>query len=175
MLKGCVMKRITSRLVCSLIGISLLMPSAHAEMPLALGTIRIYSSICVHPESADLLGIRIVILRFPAQDYVLFQMAEGELEQPQLYTAYFDPQSSGIEFQVRFGSSTHVNRINEESANSGGVQIATYRGAVTDETLTGQFDYGSLDQPIGRALPQLTDRPLMRVDALEAEFPVCTQ
>ena len=47
----------------------------------------IYSSVCVHPETGDLLGFRVVVMHFPDTTYIMFQAAEGSMDPPELTEA----------------------------------------------------------------------------------------
>ena len=83
----------------------------------------VYSDICVHPESGDLLGSRVVVMRFVEGSYVLFQMAEGVLEAPQSVAATIDKNGDIL---FRLPESEKV--------------LATFKGKMTDQSLTGTFD-----------------------------------
>ena len=67
----------TLRLCCVLFG-SLLTASAQAQVP----SMTVYSDICMHEETGDLLGTRVALLKLPDATYVFFQLAEGELSPP---------------------------------------------------------------------------------------------
>ena len=61
---------------CLAFGASL--SAAQAAAPAA-----VYSSVCATPREGDLLGRRAVVIRFPDQTYVVFQMAEGGMLPPE--------------------------------------------------------------------------------------------
>jgi hypothetical protein len=86
--------------------------------------VSVYSDICAHAESGDLLGARVVVMRFKEGDYVLFQMAEGVIEAPRLGKAIMDSKSGEIVFRI------------PESEKL----IATFKGKITEQSLIGSFD-----------------------------------
>lgn len=88
--------------------------------------VAVYSDICVHPESGDLLGDRVVVMRFVDGDYVLFQTAEGVIAAPQVAKATVDLRGGDIRFSV----------LEAEKV------IANFKGKMTSSTLTGSFDNG---------------------------------
>jgi|SoiMethySBSTD1v2_1073268.scaffolds.fasta_scaffold43962_1 hypothetical protein len=88
------------------------------------GNVTVYSDICIHSDSGDLLGARILVMRFREGDYVLFQMAEGVIEAPQIGKANIDSKTGDIVFRI------------PESDKL----VVTFRGKINDQALTGAFD-----------------------------------
>jgi hypothetical protein len=119
--------------------------SAHAEAPQPdTAGILAYSDMCLHGESGDLIGDRVILLRFPDGDYVYVQSAEGEIQPPQLAQAIVSRNNSDIAF-----------RVSKPNGATG-----TFKGTITEEALTGAFENGWLDRagkPIFR-LPRIISR-----------------
>lgn len=44
------------------------------------GRIVVFSSLCVHPESGDIIGDRVILMEFPEGSYVLYQSGNGVVE-----------------------------------------------------------------------------------------------
>jgi hypothetical protein len=56
-------------------------PVSAATAPMV---VRLYSDMCVHPESGDLLGTRIMLLDLNDGPYLIFQEAEGAMGMPEI-------------------------------------------------------------------------------------------
>jgi hypothetical protein len=88
------------------------------------GGIRLYSDICFHEESGDVLGVRIGILNLEEGPYVLYQEAQGGLGQAQIIK--IDPRdiaNSKITFSIQDGGVSNK-----------------FRGSITANRITGRFD-----------------------------------
>jgi len=119
--------------------------------PLDESAALIYSDVCVHPESSDLLGDRVVLMRFPDGDYVYFQTAEGVFGPPQIVKAVVASNGTDIEFKV--------SDLDKAAAN--------FKGRLTEEALIGSFDNGwqnRVGSPVFRFL---------RVAERQPRFPRC--
>ena len=114
-------------------------------------SIAVYSDICYHSESGDVLGNRVVVMRFKEADYVLFQMAGGEVGDPQFGKATIDPKSNEIIFNIP---------ISEKAT-------ATFKGRMNGQFLTGTFDNGWQNRSGEKAfrLPRIVGR--------QRSFPEC--
>jgi len=82
----------------------------------------VYSNVCAHPETGELRGRRIVILRFPDANYALVQFAEGGMLPPEA-------------MQVRLDADELITFAIVDGPMKG----TRFRGMVTDEMLTGAF------------------------------------
>ena len=102
----------------------------------------VYSNVCVHRETGDLLGTRIALLRFSDGAYVLVQSAEGELEAPDTIKLAEDPWKTS---RLRF-------------AMTGSQKI--FHGTLSPGALSGNFDeagLNSLGRPV-KALPRSAEK-----------------
>ncbi|WP_143271662.1 hypothetical protein [Bradyrhizobium mercantei] len=115
----------------------------------------VYSDVCYHPESGDLLGMRVVLLRLKEGDYVVHQLAEGQLGDPQIGAATVDPKKGDILFKVAL-----------EGSNG---QVMTFRGKVTAQALTGNFDNSNWTN---RKKGEKTLR-LPRIVGRQQSYPIC--
>ena len=122
-------------------------PGAPAER----SSLAVYSDICVHSESDDLLGTRVVVMRFVDGDYVLFQMAEGVMTKPELGKAVIDSGNGDILFSVPQSEKL----------------VATFKGQMTGQFLTGTFD----NHWVGGAGEKNFKLP--RITGEQRSFPVC--
>jgi hypothetical protein len=109
-----------------------------------------YSDMCVHDESGDLIGDRIILLRFPDGDYVYVQSAEGEIQPPQVTKAIISRNDSDIIFRVSKPEGT-----------------GTFKGTITKEALTGKFENGWLNR-LGSTLFRLP-----RIVGRQHSYPKC--
>jgi hypothetical protein len=85
--------------------------------------VRVYSSVCVHPESGDLLGARLVLLRFAEHDYAVFQLAQGQMGPTDTSIAEVSDK-----LKITF------------DATGADDKPVTFRGTLADATLSGKFD-----------------------------------
>jgi hypothetical protein len=113
--------------------------------------IRLYSDICLHPESGDLLGTRIIVLKLRDGNYVYFQPSEGEPGLPASAKAVINV--TDIEFHVAEPDRPTVD----------------FKGKLTDEFLNGRIEY---DNGAGRKwLSEPMQLP--RIGNLQNGFPNC--
>ena len=115
--------------------------------------IRLYSDICFHSESGDLLGTRIIVLRFRDGDYVYFQPAEGMPISPAATKASIADNATDFEF--------HIVEPNSPSVD--------FKGKLTDQFLTGRIEYDD------RAGKKWLGDPMQlpRIDNPQDGFPNC--
>jgi hypothetical protein len=104
----------------------------------------VYSNVCVHRQTGDLLGTRIALLRFADATYVYVQIAEGELETPQVIKLSDDPwKTSHLQFVMMGDGAPRV-----------------FRGALSSNALSGNFEEAGLNtigHPVTR-LPRSTEK-----------------
>ena len=86
----------------------------------------LYSDVCYHRESGDILGTRIGILKLPEASYLYLQSAEGVFTSPRLVELGPDGLKGG---QLTFTTQILLK----------GPQT-TFHGRVTDTALTGSYD-----------------------------------
>jgi hypothetical protein len=128
------------------------------QIPLAVAAsgknseILVYSDVCIHADTGDLLGTRIVLLRFPEGDYVYFQLAEGVMLIPELTKA--ETREDGM--RIRFRAPGPKNKL------------VTFDGQITDKKLTGTFEQEGWKNISGDAMFNLP-----RVDIGYVGFPLC--
>ncbi len=97
--------------------------SANAANPES-GGIRLYSDVCYHVETGDVLGTRIAILNLEDGPYVLYQEAQGDLGQAQIVRIdRKDIANSKIIFSIQDDGKSE-----------------TFRGSITAGGITGRFD-----------------------------------
>ncbi len=118
--------------------------AAIAKAPPRYGVL-VYADLCFDPESGDIGGTRITLLRFHDGDKVLYENTEGAVNWPVI--------SSGAKIDVKSGALTFEVRTNEESL--------TFNGKLDDGVLTGTLS--------GRKDPIALDR----VRNLGREMPKC--
>jgi hypothetical protein len=81
----------------------------------------VYSDLCVEPESGDVAGNRVALLRYPEGNQLIFEYTEGPLMAPLFADKItIDSAAGALTFDVR-----------EDS------QTVTFRGTVTDDALVG--------------------------------------
>ncbi len=115
--------------------------------------IRLYSDICLHSESGDLLGTRIVVLRLRDGDYVYFQPSEGWPRSPVGAKAAIADNATDIEFHVA----------------EPGQPAIDFKGKLTDQFLSGRIEYDD-----GAGKKWLGDpMRLPRIDNPKNGFPNC--
>jgi hypothetical protein len=111
----------------------------------------LYSDVCYHRESGDILGTRIGILKLPEASYLYLQSAQGAFTPPQLIK--LEPGD------LKDGRLTFSTRILLKGPQS------SFHGRVTDAALTGTFD---------NALPFDERRlNLRRISPDKKRFPDC--
>ena len=132
-------------------GSFLLSASAAIAAPQLDDTFTVYSDLCYHAESGDLLGTRAVVMRFKEGSYVLFQVAEGEIQAPQVVKIILDPKGNDVAFGIA------------ESEKS----IANFKGKITDQLLTGSFDNNWQDRSGKKTFR------LPRIVGKQRSFPDC--
>jgi hypothetical protein len=110
----------------SIAGTALLFATAGARGASQDESVVVYSDLCYHSESGDVLGNRVVVMRFKEGDYVLFQTAEGEIGAPQFGEAVITSRSDEIVFKIKASEKV----------------IATFNGRMSGQFLTGTFDKG---------------------------------
>jgi hypothetical protein len=86
--------------------------------------VTIYSNVCYHEESGDLIGELIMILRQYGDTYVVYQQAEGILTEQQ-------PIKAKVE----------GDRIDIEFAEDTPGYVVTFSGKLTDKAIVGRFSY----------------------------------
>lgn len=86
----------------------------------------LYSDVCHHRESGDILGTRIGLLKLPEASYVYLQSAEGVFMPPQLIKLGPDDLKGG-----RLAFSAQILAKGPPSS---------FHGRITDAALTGTFD-----------------------------------
>lgn len=86
----------------------------------------LYSDVCYHRESGDILGIRIGLLKLPEVSYLYLQSAEGEFTPPQLIKLEPD--------DLKGGRLTFSAQILAKGP------LSSFHGRITDAALTGTFD-----------------------------------
>jgi hypothetical protein len=96
-------------------------------------SVAVYSDICFHEESGDLLGDRFVLLRFPESAYVVVHEAIGEVQPAQFAKAIISKNN----FDITFTLSTR------------GESPAIFNGKVTEKALTGAFQNGRKNNRTG--------------------------
>lgn len=100
----------------------------------------IYSDICQHGETGDLLGDRVIIIRSEEQDYVVLQTAEGVAMPPSLGEANID--GGKFKFFVTSYSEPPI----------------TFVGEISPTNITGTFSNGRTDR-LGHQKFNLTRQP----------------
>jgi hypothetical protein len=112
--------------------------------------IRLYSDICFHAESGDLLGTRIIVLRLRDGDYVYFQSAE---DSPSSAKAIIADNATDIEF--------HIIEPDRPAID--------FKGKLTDQLLSGRMEYDD-----GKGNKWLGDpMRLPRLDNVQKGFLTC--
>jgi hypothetical protein len=97
----------------------------------------VYSDLCLEPESGDIAGNRVALLRYPQGDQIIFEYTEGPLMAPLLADKMtIDSATGALTFDVR-----------EDD------QTVTFRGTVTDDALVGTIS----DRPKPIRLPRVRD------------------
>lgn len=86
--------------------------------------VTIYSNVCYHEESGDLIGELMLILRQYGETYVVYQEAAGILTAPEPIKAKIEGDRIEIEFP---------------EASPG--YVVTFSGKLTDKAITGRFSY----------------------------------
>ena len=102
----------------------------------------VYSNLCVEPQSGDIGGTRITLLRFADGDKVIYEYTEGAVNWPLFaQRGQVDSKTGAIGFKVQTGSET-----------------LSFEGKFTDAALTGAF--GGKSESI--SLPRVADlrRPM---------------
>jgi hypothetical protein len=110
-----------------------------------IDSVAVYSDICFHEESGDLLGDRFVLLRFPEAAYVVVHEAIGEVQPAQLAKAIISKNNSDITFTL----------FTSEGPP------AVFKGKVTEKVLTGIFENGRKNNRTGSSmfsLPRIVGR-----------------
>jgi hypothetical protein len=75
-----------------------------------------FTNICEHPESGDLIGINLLILRGGSGSFSLFQEAEGTLADPVLAKIKFvTPNGKDMEFEPEELGSSPFDRLTYNS------------------------------------------------------------
>jgi hypothetical protein len=90
--------------------------SAEASSERVDNGIDVYSSLCLHDESGDVLGMRITLARYPEETYVWFQDSEGWPEIGQIVPADLDKKSGKIHFKLALQDKTSVGFVGQISA-----------------------------------------------------------
>ncbi|WP_156179579.1 hypothetical protein [Bradyrhizobium sp. LTSPM299] len=144
----------TLRVLFAIGAISLIATTVSNAAPPEDSGFAIYSDVCYHPAEGDLLGTRVVLLRLKDADYVVYQMAEGELGKPQIGTATVDPKKGDILFKVAAGDSNEP--------------VATFRGKIAAQALTGSFDNSNWTNRKGEKTFRLP-----RIVGRQQSYPVC--
>jgi hypothetical protein len=97
----------------------------------------VYSDLCIEPESGDVAGNRVGLLRYPQGNQIIFEYTEGPLMAPLLADKMtMDSATGALTFDVR-----------EDD------QTVTFRGTVTDDALVGTIS----DRPKPIRLPRVRD------------------
>jgi hypothetical protein len=86
--------------------------------------VTIYSNVCYHEESGDLLGALVLVLKQYGETYIVYQEAEGILTSPKPIKA----KVAG-------------DRIDIEFAEDSPGYVVTFSGKLTDKAITGRFSY----------------------------------
>jgi hypothetical protein len=121
-------------------------PVSAATAPMV---VRLYSDMCVHPESGDLLGTRIMLLDLNDGPYLIFQEAEGAMGTPEIVRLERGAlEGKALNFAV-------------------GPKHSRFHGTLTDREITGRFQDGRLGTA-GKA-----GLRLKRVAKIEKGFPDC--
>jgi len=83
----------------------------------------LYSDICVHAETGDLLGTRIGLIKLSDATYAFFQVAEGVTESPQINKlSSGDIKDGKIAFPVLIAGKSKI-----------------FQGTITNTAITGNF------------------------------------
>jgi hypothetical protein len=97
----------------------------------------VYSDLCIEPESGDIAGDRVGLLRYPEGNQLIFEYTEGPLMAPLFVDKMtIDSATGALTFDVR-----------EDG------QTVTFRGTVTDDALVGTIS----DRPKPVRLPRVRD------------------
>ncbi|PIT05152.1 hypothetical protein TSA1_33700 [Bradyrhizobium nitroreducens] len=115
--------------------------------------VTIFSDLCYHAEAGDLLGARVILLRLKGGDYVVYQIARGELAEPQIVSATVGPKNAEISFKIA------------QPDEAG----ATFRGKMTAEALTGSFDNKNWTNRKGEQIFRLP-----RIVGRQQSYPACS-
>ena len=123
---------------------------AEAEKPTEF--LAVYSNMCIHPESGDLLGERMIVFRSghpfeKEQVWVIYQSGEGVLSEPTFERATID----GNDIRVELHFPPPHNRV----------QI--FVGKITPAAISGRYTDRNDYQPI----------ILLRDNHSENRFPMC--
>jgi hypothetical protein len=111
----------------------------------------LYSDICAHSETGDLLGTRIGLINLFDSTYVFFQVAEGRLESPQVSKLSTGGLGKGkLSFPVSIAGKAKM-----------------FQGTVTNAAIIGNFDDQSFG-PTGNSVFHLK-----RTSALDKTLPRC--
>lgn len=60
-----------------------------------------FSNLCVHSETGDVLGRRLVVMRFGHETYVVFQQGEGGLLDPEFTRADLNAKTGALSFGLK--------------------------------------------------------------------------
>ena len=131
--------------------VSLAAPVASTAQDVRRTVAIVYSDVCTHADTGDLLGDRVVVLRFFEGDYVFFQTAQGAIQEPLLGTATIDYKNNDIVFKVSASDKS----------------VATFKGKMDGKVLTGKFDNHWTNRSGGELLR------LSRIDAGQRDVPEC--
>ena len=111
--------------------------------------VAIYSDVCYHAESGDLLGDRVFLFKSQDRSYVVLQTAEGVFTPPNLGEAIIN--GDRIRFELQQSSEPSISFV----------------GKITPEAITGSFRNGRTDR-LGHQTFHLARQP-----AEEKPFPKC--
>jgi len=106
--------------------VALILMATHAvgSQPIGKG-IFVYSTMCLHEETGDLLGERVTVARYPEGDFVWFQDPEGGRDPGQVVNADIEKRGTRIEFTLALPNGP-----------------GQFTGRITADGLAGSFDRG---------------------------------
>jgi len=85
----------------SAVAILAILASSHEVSAAGYSAFTLYSDVCLHQESGDLLGTRLGLLRMVDDTYAFYQLAEGWPGEPQIVKLDEDQlKKSRIDFQA---------------------------------------------------------------------------
>lgn len=118
---------------------------ARADLPRGIFTL--YSDLCLHRQSGDVLGTRIGFLNIRGGTYIFYQASAGELEAPQIMPLP-DGQLAKSQF-LRFSAKTFSGTDQFSGVVTPQAIDGNFQGAKTDD-----FGKGGRDMHLPKVDPQ---------------------
>jgi hypothetical protein len=97
------------------IGGIVILASLAAAPAIAAPPVAQYSSLCTSQATGDVMGRRMAVARFGNDTYVIFQMGEGGLLDPEFVKANFNPATGALSFKLKYGNQTVKGVVSNEA------------------------------------------------------------